>query len=475
MALCVALGDAVAQTRSPLSLDEAISDAVRYLNTVIPLRSKVAFIHFGSSAALQEYLLENLTNKLKPNPQLGVVERRNSSPTIKQFNLPTTGDLPDSTIRDIGKRLNVNVVVSGSITLTDSVYRFRIQAIAVQSNQMFWTHTYIIKSDRNFLSMFNAGAPPPPAATAPARPPAPPPAPSANLPGNLPNPDNFQVLRTIESGASVLSLAWRPDGAQIISAYSNTINFWNVATGQRIKQLSGGDAPIVYSPDGQFIASRAGNSVRIWNAETGAYRVSEGHSSTVNTLAYSPDGQYIMSGSNDDTIRIWNAQSGQPLQTFNAGKDVEYAAYSPDGGRILAGVGSSVMMWNADNGQLLRNIAAPSSYSVYVVAWSPDGKRFAYNDLRNIKVCDAYTGQELWTLTGHKNTIRALVWSPDGRRLVSGSEDSAIKVWDPATGWETKTLPNGHTATVRALMFSPDGTRLASCSNDSTIKVWGVR
>jgi WD40 repeat protein len=182
-----------------------------------------------------------------------------------------------------------------------------------------------------------------------------------------------------------------------------------------------------------------------------------------------------MSGSVDDTIKIWNAQSGLELQTFNAGKDVESVAYSPDGGRILASAWSSVMMWNAENGQLLRNIVVSNSSRVYAVVWSPDGKSFAYNDSRNIKICDASTGRELWTLTGHKSNVRALAWSSDGKRLVSGSEDNTIKVWDPATGWETKTFSNGHIGIVACLAFSPDGTQLASGSGDYTIKIWGIR
>jgi TolB-like protein len=184
VALCVALEAAVAQAQSPVSLDDAIFSAIRYLNATVPSRSKVAFIHFGSSATLQEYLLENFTNKLKPNPQLGVMERRNSSATIEQFNLPATGDLSDSIARDVGKRLNVDVVVTGSVTLKDSVYSFRIQAVAVQSNRIYWSYVYTLKPDQTFLTLFNEGVPPvaaAPAAPVPTVVPEPAPATSAPL------------------------------------------------------------------------------------------------------------------------------------------------------------------------------------------------------------------------------------------------------------------------------------------------------
>jgi len=64
--------------------------------------------------------------------------------------------------------------------------------------------------------------------------------------------------------------------------------------------------------------------------------------------------------------------------------------------------------------------------------------------------------------------------SPDGKRLASASDDSTIKLWDPATGQELLTL-KGHEEGVLSVAFSPDGKRLASASYDGTIKLWMQR
>jgi WD40 repeat protein len=54
-----------------------------------------------------------------------------------------------------------------------------------------------------------------------------------------------------------------------------------------------------------------------------------------------------------------------------------------------------------------------------------------------------------------------VAFSPDGRRIVSGSIDGALKVWDAESGQETLTL-KGHTDQVASVAFSPDGLRIVS-------------
>ncbi|HEX3147231.1 MAG TPA: pentapeptide repeat-containing protein, partial [Gemmataceae bacterium] len=74
-------------------------------------------------------------------------------------------------------------------------------------------------------------------------------------------------------------------------------------------------------------------------------------------------------------------------------------------------------------------------------------------------------------VTGHTSSVRACAWSPDGTRIVSGSGDTSLKVWDAATGTCRLTL-QGHTTSVTACAWSPDGTRIVSGSDDNSLKVW---
>ena len=63
---------------------------------------------------------------------------------------------------------------------------------------------------------------------------------------------------------------------------------------------------------------------------------------------------------------------------------------------------------------------------------------------------------------------------PDGRRVVSGSYDKKLKVWDVETGECVGTL-KGHSWTVNCVAISPDGRRVVSGSWDNTLKLWGIQ
>ncbi len=74
-------------------------------------------------------------------------------------------------------------------------------------------------------------------------------------------------------------------------------------------------------------------------------------------------------------------------------------------------------------------------------------------------------------LEGHTAFVQAFAFSLDGDTLVTGSEDSTIRVWDVATKRCLRTL-TAHTSAVNCVCFTPDGARLVSGSDDCTIKVW---
>lgn len=106
------------------------------------------------------------------------------------------------------------------------------------------------------------------------------------------------------------------------------------------------------------------------------------------------------------------------------------------------------------------------------VSFSPDGKRIVSGSWDNtLKIWDASTGQEIQILKGHTCGVNSVAFSPDGKKVVSGSEDMTLKIWDAITGKEIQTL-KGHTKAVTSVSLSPDGKRIVSGSWDNTLKIW---
>jgi serine/threonine protein kinase len=77
------------------------------------------------------------------------------------------------------------------------------------------------------------------------------------------------------------------------------------------------------------------------------------------------------------------------------------------------------------------------------------------------------------SFSGHRHWVNSAVFSPDGRRILSGSSDKTLRLWDVATRQELRCF-KGHTKTLRSVAFSPDGTLALSGGFDHTVRVWDV-
>lgn len=60
-------------------------------------------------------------------------------------------------------------------------------------------------------------------------------------------------------------------------------------------------------------------------------------------------------------------------------------------------------------------------------------------------------------------------------RLVSGSDDFTLFLWNPAEDKKPLARLTGHSALVNEVLFSPDTRLLASASFDKSIKIWDGR
>ncbi|MFC1841748.1 WD40 repeat domain-containing protein [Candidatus Dependentiae bacterium] len=116
---------------------------------------------------------------------------------------------------------------------------------------------------------------------------------------------------------------------------------------------------------------------------------------------------------------------------------------------------------------LLALSVTTASFAKYYLA-SGDGNG-------TIKIWNPKTWTEIKTLQGHNGGVSSVAFSPDGNFLASGSYGGIIKIWDTKTWTEITTkIPLRHNDSINSVAFGPDGKYLASGSEDKTIKIWDI-
>lgn len=250
----------------------------------------------------------------------------------------------------------------------------------------------------------------------------------------------------------------------------------NIAT-KTIEGHSGSVESIAFSPDGKTLASGSYDaSISLWDLSTGRQSKVFNHTYAVLSVAFSPDGRTLATGSYDKTVGLWDLKTWGKIQTLKGhSESVRSIAFSPDGKTLASGSwDKTVNLWDVASGSRIKTLQSHNS-SVYSVAFSPDGRTLASgNDDGTVGLWDIATGSELKTLKLHKARVLYVVFSPDGRTLASGSSDNTVNLWDMASGVSIKTL-KGHSDSVYSVAFSSDSRTLASGSRDKTISLWNLK
>ena len=72
--------------------------------------------------------------------------------------------------------------------------------------------------------------------------------------------------------------------------------------------------------------------------------------------------------------------------------------------------------------------------------------------------------------SGHFDEVLAVAWSSNGTRIVSGSYDGTVQIWNAEGGKVVYTLRNGGLFVA----WSPDSSQIASGGKDGIVKIWSA-
>src|SRR5262249_54100779 len=143
------------------------------------------------------------------------------------------------------------------------------------------------------------------------------------------------------------------------------------------------------------------------------------------------------------------------------------------------GAPEQVVLLDTATGKELLRLGQPLGSACSHLAFSPDGKAVAAGEWESgkIHVWGAATGKEgaAWTAHARRQPfVRSVTdgaFAPAGKRLVTGGDDAAVRLWDAATGEEVRSFL-GHAGCVFCVALSPDGQVLATGSAGRTVRLW---
>jgi WD40 repeat protein len=207
-------------------------------------------------------------------------------------------------------------------------------------------------------------------------------------------------------------------------------------------------------------------------AQDDEYQIAEikEHKGNVLSVAFSPDGQYLLSGSEDKVLVIYDLKLNEPVAKYTDNYFPPRAIVVTQMNTIFLGAGSDIKMIDMDN-QTLAVYKGNSTY-IWSISFAPERNKLVAGSYDyTIKVWDVATQEIELQLEGHKKSTLPVAFSPDEKYIVSGSLDRTVKIWNAKTGELMKTLEK-HTDNIYDIAFHPTGKYFASASRDKTIRLW---
>ena len=323
---------------------------------------------------------------------------------------------------------------------------------------------------------------------------------------DITNPNEWMTLQKHTGWINVL--AFSPNGKMLASGSTDkTVQLWDTTTGEPLTTLTGnisGINALAFSLDSSVLVSGgADGTIRFWNTETGTplpTRIT-GHTEWMRAVTFFQDSFTLVSVGFNGEITFWDVKTPHKSTIHTAGHQdwLGALAFSPDGTKLASvgaertvvfragfGLANATTPWQPASLIRLtdvstgRELATLTDHSSSNLTLSPDGKTVAFYSGDKIHLWNTETRTLLDTGPLNDILINALVFSPDGKKLVGGTMEGKVQMWNAETGvqltslieqapGDVKKLHNDLTIyrnPIKSLVFSPDSSVLAVANNE---------
>ena len=241
-----------------------------------------------------------------------------------------------------------------------------------------------------------------------------------------------------------------------------------------------------FSKNGSMIAtSTAGSSIAIYSMITKQLiKCLDGHTCTVSSLLFLSDNKTLVSGGYDGYICIWDISNfslvkriphGQLNMETKQNKDGAIVSLIESKGEEFIGVGfvnGTVGIYEPQFEQSMNSFSAHSEILLSVSSVPFDGAIATTSHDKTAKIWTLMGAAKCRkTLSGHSDFVLCSSFSPFGPLMLTGSKDETVKGWNYLTGEELFSL-KAHTNTVFGIDHHPTKRMFTTCSGDGIVCVW---
>eukprot|EP00916_Digyalum_oweni_P016091 GHVL01026411.1.p1 GENE.GHVL01026411.1~~GHVL01026411.1.p1 ORF type:complete len:1233 (+),score=214.75 GHVL01026411.1:33-3731(+) len=226
---------------------------------------------------------------------------------------------------------------------------------------------------------------------------------------------------------------------------------------------------MAYKPDGSQIIVAAGNRVLVYDSADGKLLHSlKGHRDTVYAVTYSKHGKRFASGGADNQVIIWNSNC-EGWRKYNHKDSIQCLAYNPVTQQLASGTASDIGFWAPEQKSVVKHNV---SSRVLCLDWTPDGQNIALGHFNGDVSFRDSSGIEKWKIQ-RGGPVWCLKFNPatsNEDTFVVGSWDQTVSFWK-ANGEELRAAQKLEFDPC-ALDFLEGGDYFILGGSDQQISLW---